>query len=131
MDLQGYEVDLTRERGQVTIQRRRYGRRGYPWDYVVSTSPEYFAEEIEFVRQEWEQARSLAIILNRDYEYVAYAEDGMVPQELAIEGKPAIATYLCGVHENSTEEVAEMMDVQRDTVVKYLSRFDPQRRSEG
>ncbi|WP_256544831.1 hypothetical protein [Halobellus inordinatus] len=130
MDTGGYEIDFTREYGQVRIQKRIYGRRGYPWDYLVLTSPEYFTEEIDFVRQEWHQARSLATILNLDYQYVAYAEDGMIPQDLAIEGKPAIATYLCGVHEYTTEHIAEMMEIQRETVVKYLARFDPLRRSE-
>jgi len=130
MSQSSYEVDYTDERGQVTIQRLRYGPRGYPWEYIVTTSPEYFVEEIEFVRQSGHQARSLAIILDRDYELVAYAEEGMVPQEIAIEGKPAIATYLCGVYEYTTEEIGEMMNVQRDTVVKYLARFDPQRRQE-
>lgn len=125
-----YEVTYTTKRRGVTIERRRYGRFRYTSEYVVSVSPEYYNEEVEFIRQGWHQARCLAIILNRDYWHVATAEEGMIPEKFAIEGKPAVATYLCGVHQYSTKDVADMMDVKRETVVKYISRFDPQRTSE-
>lgn len=127
MSDEGYEVEYSRERGEVKIERRRYGRYRYTREYVLSVSPDYYREEIEFIRQRWHQARSLAIILNRDYWCVANAKEGCLPEQFAIEGKPAIATYFCGVHQYTTEEVAEMMDVKRDTVVKYISRFDPRR----
>lgn len=52
-------------------------------------------------------------------------KDGFVPVEVALEGKPAIATYLVGVHEMTAREVAEVMGVNPATVQKYLTRFKP------
>jgi hypothetical protein len=52
-------------------------------------------------------------------------KEGYVPLCVALKGKPAIATYLMGVHELAEEEVADMMEVKPPTVRKYLSRFKP------
>lgn len=71
------------------------------------------------------------MVLNQfEYTYVTDAKEGYVPEEIAIEGKPAISVYLCGVHRHSTEEVAEKMGVARETVTKYITRFDPKKRTE-
>jgi hypothetical protein len=120
-----YEVGYRAERGDVTIERRRYSR--YTTEYVVYTTPEYFTTDIEFIREGWRQARSLAKILNRDYWLVVESEEGTIPTEIAIEGKPAIATFLCGVHELPPEQIAKRMNITRDTVLKYLARFDRNR----
>lgn len=50
----------------------------------------------------------------------------VVPTKVAIEGMPAMATYLRGVHQMSKEEIADELEVTQETVTKYLTRFRPQ-----
>lgn len=129
------------ERGRAEIRKREYDTYRYNLrrdqerilrrQYIITIPPpQYYSEEVDFVRDRWQQARCLAIMLDRDYWQVVTADDGWVPKEIAIQGQPAIATFLCGVHEYSTEEIADLMDVERETVTKYISRIDPKRRSE-
>lgn len=49
----------------------------------------------------------------------------VVPTKVAIEGMPAIATYLRGVHQMPREKIAEELEVTQETVTKYLTRFRP------
>jgi hypothetical protein len=46
-----------------------------------------------------------------------------IPTEVAVDGKPAIASYIYGVHELPKEEVADTMDISESTVTKYLHRL--------
>jgi predicted DNA-binding protein (UPF0251 family) len=46
-----------------------------------------------------------------------------IPTEIAVDGKPAIASYLYGIHELRKEEIAATMDISKSTVKKYLRRF--------
>lgn len=46
-----------------------------------------------------------------------------IPTEVAVEGKPAIASYLYVGHKLEKEEIAATMEITESTVTKYLHRF--------
>lgn len=79
-----------------------------------------------FERNDRQSAIALATLFEVfDEIYPAEQKEGYVPLHVALRGKPAIATYLVGVHELSEEEVASEMQVKSSTVRKYLTRFKP------
>ena len=63
------------------------------------------------------------------YEDIDLSLDDAVPTSVALDGSPAIAAYLYSAQERPKSEVAEIMGVTENTVVKYLRRFDPRRRT--
>jgi len=81
-----------------------------------------------FDRDDYRLARALAVLLET-YEDIDLTLDKGVPTRIALDGVPAIATYLHGAQERSRSEVAEIMDVSEKTVLKYLNRFSPRRRA--
>lgn len=93
-----------------------------PW--LIETTDT--ADERVFERNSWESAVALQALFEV-FENIEPTEvnDGCVPIDVAIEGKPAIATYLLGANDLSPEQVASCMDVERSTVMKYLARFRP------
>ena len=103
--------------------RRKSGTRTY------ITNPTYYVETSDgdqFKQDGRDTAIALATLLERinDVEVIRQRTD-VVPISVAVEGKPAIATYLRGVHEMSIEEIADQMKIKRRTVKKYLNRFRP------
>lgn len=52
----------------------------------------------------------------------------VIPYKVAALGKPAIAVYLSEVHAMSIEEVADALEVAKQTVVQYRSDFISHRR---
>ena len=65
--------------------------------------------------------------LHEVYGEVNVSTDDALPISVALDGSPAIATYLHGAQERPRSEVAEVMGVTEKTVLKYLNRFDPRR----
>lgn len=55
-------------------------------------------------------------------------ERTLVPVEVAVDGKPALAMYLYAVLGWSREEISEEMGVKDESVRKYLQRFRPRRK---
>jgi hypothetical protein len=83
-----------------------------------------------FERDDRQAAIALATLFEVfDELHPSEQKEGYVPLQIALKGKPAIATYLIGVRELSEEEVAEVMQVKPPTVRKYLSRFKPYTKS--
>jgi DNA-directed RNA polymerase specialized sigma24 family protein len=83
-----------------------------------------------FLRNDRKSAIALATLFEvLDQLEPSEAKEGHVSVEAALRGKPAIATFLIGVHEMSMEEVATVMDVAEPTVQKYISRFKPYTRN--
>lgn len=99
-------------------------------DYWVRPPYEvYVGEEIVRTTDDYRSAIALSVLLQEYDDSVLDTDERAIPVEIAVDGRPSIATYLRGVHENSREEVGEVMDVSPDTVRKYISRFRPDRRS--
>jgi DNA-directed RNA polymerase specialized sigma24 family protein len=78
-----------------------------------------------FERDERRPAVALAALIDVVDLDVDNKQEGFVPVEVAVEGQPAIATYLVGVHEYSAKQAGEAMGVEIETIEKYLSRFKP------
>lgn len=97
-------------------------------------SPPYEVQTSEgdttFDRDDYQAARALAILLDT-YEDIDLMLEKGVPNGVAIDGTPAIATYLLGAQERPRPEVAEIMDVNNKTVLKYINRLSPRRRSQS
>lgn len=69
-------------------------------------------------------ARAIRILIER-YDITPQHQKGdNIPLELALEGRPSIAVYLCGACDYDIAEVAEGMNVSEETVKKYVMRFD-------
>ena len=96
-------------------------------DYWVRGPYTIRADGLEIVRNDYLAAKSLAALLDVNKDVQLDVERDLLPIEVAIDGKPAIATYLSGVHEYSKEDISELLDVKERTVTKYLGRFRPDR----
>jgi hypothetical protein len=81
-----------------------------------------------FDRDNYHIARALAILLET-YEDIDLTLDNGVPTRVALDGTPAIAAYLHGAQERPQSEVADIMSVNEKTIIKYLNRINPRRRS--
>lgn len=90
----------------------------------VSPPYEIHIDELKFVRDDYRMALALGAV-GEAYDEVDLSLGKTVPIPVALDGKPAIASYLHGVQERPKPEVAEIMDVSEKTVTKYLSRFRP------
>ncbi|WP_335999956.1 hypothetical protein [Halorientalis halophila] len=89
-------------------------------------APPFVVESIDGIEVEkdrYSTARSLAHIFEKYDNPRLEIDEGLIPIEVAIDGNPAISTFLHGVHEFSKDEIAETMDVKTETVTKYLRRF--------
>lgn len=71
-------------------------------------------------------ARSIRLLIDRYDLKPRYERGDSVPIEIALDGKPSVAIYLCGALGYSTAEAAERMDVTEDTIQKYILRFEEQ-----
>lgn len=79
-----------------------------------------------FNRNDRQSAIALATLFEVfDEIYPSEQKEGYLPLDVALRGKPAIATYLIGVHQLTEGEVASEMQVKSSTVRKYLTRFKP------
>ena len=77
-----------------------------------------------FENGEYRAALACATIVDRyGKDIIADIDNQFVPVNVALDGNPAIASYLYGVHRQSKERVAEVMGVKDRTVTKYLNRF--------
>lgn len=102
----------------------RYGihkKIGYSWEgpfevYVDSDTP--------IIREKYRRALGVAK-LNETYDDIDFWKENEIPIPVALDGSPAIATYLYAVQKRSKSEIAEMMSVTDNTVTKYFNRFDP------
>ena len=97
------------------------------------TNPTWFVESAAGERIERE-TRGSAVALATLFERMGQIEmvedrDDVVPTRIAIEGMPAIVTYLRGVHQMSKGEISEELNVTDETVSKYITRFRPHTRS--
>lgn len=72
-------------------------------------------------------AQELASLFHR-FGYIVGDSADMVPVEIAVSGKPAIAAYLNAVHNISLEEVAEKLGVKWNTAYQYVDHFKEGRR---
>lgn len=69
-------------------------------------------------------ARSIRLLIDR-YDIKPRHEQGSsIPLEIALDGKPSIAVYLCGASDYDISEVAQMMDVAEGTIEKYILRLE-------
>lgn len=82
----------------------------------------------EFEESSYQSVTSYAALVDR-YGGTGF-EDGDVdiPVEIAIEGKPAIATYLHGVCGWSRQRIANTFGIKERSVLKQLQRFRPERK---
>lgn len=98
--------------------------RSYGWGepYEVATE----GSNKSFKREDFRSARALAILLKK-YKNIDLTIEGGVPTQVALDGAPAIAAYLRGAQGRPRSEVAEIMDINEKTVVKYLNRFGAHR----
>lgn len=69
-------------------------------------------------------ARSIRLLIDRYDIKPRYEHGESIPIELALDGKPSIAVYLCGAIGYSIAETAEKMDVTEETVEKYILRLE-------
>lgn len=68
----------------------------------------------------WKRGQIYEELANR-YDLSDESRRGELPVNVAIDGKEAIAAYLYAVHERSREDIADTLNVRRDTVDQYLS----------
>lgn len=50
--------------------------------------------------------------------------EGHIPIEIAVNGKPAIATHLIGIYNMKKGQVADLLEVEEDTIAQYIRRFE-------
>jgi len=100
------------------------------WGHPIYTWHIEVEDGRQFERDSWRSAYALASLFDR-FEKVDPPDkkEGFIPIVIALEGKPAIAAYLAGIHEMSREDIADRIEVAPTTVQKYLARFDPNRSS--
>ncbi|MDB9299425.1 MULTISPECIES: hypothetical protein [Halorubrum] len=79
-------------------------------------------------RDDYQMARALAILATT-YDDIDFGLDNSVPIPVALDGAPAIASYLHGVQQRPRSEIADIMNVSEKTVLKYINRLDPHRRA--
>lgn len=80
-------------------------------------------ETVATIEDDFRAAMACAAVFEEYGEIETDVSESLVPVEVALDGNEAIASYLCGVHQVSREETAKIMDVEADTVTKYLNRF--------
>ena len=69
-------------------------------------------------------ARSIRLLIDRYDIKPRYERGDSIPIEIALDGRPSIAVYLCGAVGHSIAETAEKMDVTKETVEKYILRLE-------
>jgi hypothetical protein len=69
-------------------------------------------------------ARSIRLLIDRYGIRPRYEHGDSIPVEIALDGRPSIAVYLCGALDYDIDEVAEKMDVTAETIEKYVMRFE-------
>ncbi|MDB2276097.1 hypothetical protein PM022_16435 [Halorubrum ezzemoulense] len=117
MDVDESELNTLSEYGDGIYIRTT---EGFSPPFVVSTNND------DYVRGGYVQAIVLVSVIT-EYGEPRELSDDVVPASVAVDGRPAISAYLYSVNEWSKEELAQLLDVQKETVTKYISRF---RRSE-
>lgn len=118
------ELDiLTEYEGGTVLKGIRVSDGWVKSPYEVHTN-----EGISFERDGYRMARALAVLLET-YKDIDLTLKNGIPTQVALDGAPAIATYLHGAQERPRSEVAEIMDVSEKTVLKYLNRLDSRRRA--
>lgn len=103
----------------------REDRRIWPPYQIRSADGDVVAE---FEEGDYHSITYCAAIIDRYGDVTSTDEESLVPVEVAVDGKPALATYLYGVLAWSREEIAEEFDVKEESVRKYLQRFRPRRK---
>lgn len=101
---------------------------GYRWSYedgfcVVHINTEYGVRSISGIGDKFE-AKKRGEVYKAVAERFDLAEEckrGTLPVDVVMCGKAAIAAYMYAVHRLAISEVAEIMDVRRDTVEQYLT----------
>lgn len=83
---------------------------------------------IEAGRYNRRRARLIAKLHDRVDEFKIAWDRETVPVNIARQGNPVIATYLYAVHDWSEREVAELLDLRRNTVRQYMAAVSSKRR---
>lgn len=110
-----------RKYGDVTVLLERHKER-YRTTWIHHIKQE--SETITTLDQtHYQVAFAFAAIVDRYRNAYSDLDGNVVPTEIAVDGKPAIASYLRGIQQQSRNEIAKLMDVKDDTVTKYLQRF--------
>lgn len=69
-------------------------------------------------------ARSIRLLMDRYDIKPRYERGNGIPIEVALDGKPSIAVYLCGAQGYDIAEAAEEMGVTEETIQKYIMRLE-------
>jgi hypothetical protein len=69
-------------------------------------------------------ARSIRLLIDTFDIKPRYERGSDIPVEIALEGNPSIAVYLCGVLNYDITQVAKKMGITEETVKKYILRLE-------
>ncbi|WP_311173893.1 hypothetical protein [Halobellus ordinarius] len=69
------------------------------------------------------KAKLFATLWTKTGDLLAGSDPNLVPVDIAVMGKPAIAAYLRVVYGLSRGDIADQMDVKKKTVQQYWNRF--------
>ena len=67
------------------------------------------------------QAKTLDGLWERTGGFVVTDDEDLIPVDVSLEGKPAIATYLTIVHQLESSEVADQLGISANTVHQYMA----------
>lgn len=97
--------------------------------YIISSEQEVWLydlrNELDNRRPSKSAIRELNILANlliKGYD-IHGNQRPLIPIEIAVDGKPAIAAYLHIFRECGTNQIADLLEVSEPTVQKYLIRF--------
>lgn len=117
------EEGIVLKRGEIWGQYYAYEQ-----DYWIELPDGTTFEYTENYFRHWSNMPAFARLWRQTGGFCIDPGSTRIPVDVAIKGKAAIAVYLVVVGQNSREEVAEKMEVQEDTIRKYITDYSKGRR---
>jgi len=92
------------------------------WEVIELNDGEFVIFTPWETKSRW--SGKLEIEIKKESDQINHPKDeGLIPVEIATRGRPAIASYLHAIHGFDKQEIAEKLDVQKETVRQYWHRY--------